>query len=118
MQWKKPYRCIYFDRCFSWASQLKHLKHIHIQERNPTSSCTVSGYCMALVGLQLVGSLMLHVILHPGGGTSYVYRYTDTCRLRPGRGSFSGLRYIVSLLYRHPHNMDNFVCPKEIFFFC
>ena len=75
---------MYFDRCFSWASQLKHLKHIHIQERNPTSSCTVSGYCMALVGFQLEGSLMLHVMLHvtlhPGGGTSYVqciqvYRY-------------------------------------------
>ena len=44
LQRKKPYRCMYFDRCFSWVSQLKHLKHIHIQVRNPTNTSTVSGY--------------------------------------------------------------------------
>ena len=75
-----------FDRCFSWASQLKHLKHIHIQVRNPTNTSTVSRYW-----LQLVSRLQEAWCYTPEEVPS-IMAYTG--RLRPKSVPFSGFGYI------------------------
>ena len=77
---------MYFDRCYSWASQLKHLKHIHIQVRNPTNTSTVSGYWLQLVSrLQVAWCYTPEEVLP-------IMAYTGS--LRPKMVPFSGFGYI------------------------
>ena len=62
-----------FDRCFSWASQLKHVKHIHAYTGEKPNQYKYCQWILALVGFQIASSVMSHL----GGGTSYYGLYRE-----------------------------------------